>query len=119
MGAPFALAPALPSAGIVAAALAVAGVYAMPGARERALAAIAALIVAPALLVGELWDNSSIVSLRDRPGLAAVAVVLTLCVVGALAFVFVRRPEVFPVLAFAALPFRIPVDTGGGDSANL
>ena len=119
MGAPLALAPALPSAGIVVAALAVAGVFAMPGARERALSAIAALIVAPLLLVGELWDNSSIVSLRDHPALAAVAIVLALCVVGALAVVFVRRPEVFPILAFAALPFRIPVDTGGGDSANL
>jgi O-antigen ligase len=119
MGAPLALAPALPSAGIVIAALAVAGVFAMPGPRERALSAIAALIVAPALLVGELWDNSSIQSLRDRPGLAAVAIVLAIAVVGGLAVVFVKRPQVFPVLAFAALPFRIPVDTGGGDSANL
>jgi O-antigen ligase len=119
MGAPVALAPALPSAGIVVAALAVAGVFVLPGARERALAAVAALIIAPALLVGELWDNSSIQSLRDRPGLAAVAIVLAVGVVGALAVLFVRKPQVFPALAFAALPFRIPVDTGGGDSANL
>jgi O-antigen ligase len=119
MGAPLALAPALPSAGIVIAALAVAGVFAMPGARERALAAVAALVVAPVLLVGELWDNAAIVSLRDRPAVAAAAVVAAIAVVAALAVLFVRRPGVLPVLAFAALPFRIPVDTGGGDAANL
>jgi putative inorganic carbon (HCO3(-)) transporter len=118
MGVPVALAPILPSAGIVVTALAVAGVFALPGARARALAAAVALVLAPALLLGELWDNPQIATLRDRPAALAVAVVASLLVVGALAALFVRRPVALPLLAFAALPFRIPVEAGG-ESANL
>ena len=118
MGAPVALAPLLPSAGIVATALAVAGVFALPGARARAIAAIVALGVAPALLLGELWSNPQIESLRDSPAALGAAVVGGLVVVAALAALFVRRPDALPLLAFLALPFRIPVETGG-EAANL
>jgi O-antigen ligase len=118
MGAPVALAPILPSAGIVATALAVGGVFALPGARSRALAAIMALVLAPALLLGELWGNSQIESLRDRPAALAAALVVSLLIVAGLAVLFVRRPAALPLLAFAALPFRIPVEAGG-ESANL
>jgi O-antigen ligase len=118
MGAPLALAPLLPSAGIVATALAVGGVFALPGPRPRALAAIGALVLAPALLLGELWNNPQIESLRDRPAALTGALLGGIVVVGALAFLFVRLPQLLPVLAFAALPFRIPVETGG-ESANL
>jgi O-antigen ligase len=118
MGTPVALAPILPSAGIVATALAVAGVFALPGARPRAIAAIVALALAPALLLGELWGNPQIETLRNRPVALAAALVVSVLVVGALAFLFVRRPAALPVLAFAALPFRVPVDAGG-ESANL
>ena len=118
MGAPVALAPFLPSAGIVATALAVAGVFALPSLRGRAIASIVALVLAPALLLGELWDNPQIETLRDQPTKLAAAILLGVVVAGALAGVFVRRPALFPILAFAALPFRIPVETGG-ESANL
>ena len=118
MGTPLALAPFLPSAGIVATALAVAGVFALPSLRGRAIAAIVALVLAPALLLGELWDSPQIVNLRDQPTKLAAAVLLGVIVAGALAALFARRPALFPILAFAALPFRIPVETGG-ESANL
>jgi O-antigen ligase len=118
MGAPLALAPVIPSAGIVATALAVAAVFALPGLRGRAIAAIVALVLAPTILLGELWDNPQIASLRDRPAALAVALLLGICAIGGLAALFVRRPQLLPLLAFAALPFRVPVDTGG-DSANL
>src|SRR3954471_12472815 len=118
MGAPVALAPLLPSAGIVATALAVAGVFAMPSLRARAIAAIVALVLAPALLLGELWNNPQIANLRDQPVALAAAVVLGVVAIAALAVLFERRPTLFPLLAFATLPFRIPVETGG-ESANL
>src|SRR5215213_9433153 len=111
MGAPVALAPLLPSAGIVATA--VAGVFALPSLRARAIAAIVALVLAPALLLGELWDNPQIASLRDKPAGLAAAIVLGAIVAIALAALFVRRPTVLPLLAFFTLPFRIPVETGG------
>src|SRR5215208_685774 len=118
MGAPLALAPLVPSAGIVAAALAVTGVFALPGLRGRALAAILALGLAPVLLIGELWDSPQIVGIRDRPAAVAVALVAGVAVIGGLAVLFVRRPALLPLLALAALPFRVPVETGG-ESANL
>jgi O-antigen ligase len=118
MGAPLALAPVLPSAGIVATALAVAGVFALPSMRGRALAAIAALALAPVILLGELWDNAQIASLRDRPAALAAALVVAVLAIAALAALFANRPALLPLFAFAALPFRIPVETGG-DSANL
>ena len=118
MGAPVALAPLLPSAGIVATALAVAAVFALPGLRGRAIAAIVALGLAPVLLLGELWDNPQIVSLRDRPAALGAAIVLGIAVIAVLAVVFVKRPHWLPLFVFAALPFRVPVETGG-ESANL
>jgi O-antigen ligase len=118
MGAPVALAPLLPSAGIVATALAVAGVFVLPSSRARAIAAMVALALAPALLLGELWGNPEIASLRDRPAALAVAFIGGILIVAALAALFVRRPAALPLLAFATLPFRIPVDAGG-QSANL
>jgi len=96
----------------------VAAVFALPSLRGRAIAAIVALVLAPALLLGELWDNPQIQTLRDQPTKLAAAILLGVVVGGALAAVFVRRPALFPILAFAALPFRIPVETGG-ESANL
>ena len=45
-------------------------------------------------------------------------VVIGLAAVGAVAWLFVRRPALLPLLAAAALPFRIPLDVGG-DTANL
>ena len=75
-------------------------------------------MLAPALLLGELWGNPQIESLRDSPAALGAAVAGGLVVVGALAALFVRRPDALPLLAVAALPFRIPVETGG-EAANL
>jgi O-antigen ligase len=43
----------------------------------------------------------------------AVAVVLALVVIAALMWVMRRRPQAFPLLAVFALPFRLPISTGG------
>jgi O-antigen ligase len=39
--------------------------------------------------------------------------VLALVAIGVLSLVMRRRPEAFPLLAIFALPFRLPIDTGG------
>ena len=116
--APLAFAPFLPYVGIVAAAAAVSGVFALPSARARSVAALAALGLAPVLLLSELWDSPQIENLRDNVAVLGVAFLLGAAAVAALAALFVRRPWLLPVTAFAALPFRIPVETGG-ESANL
>jgi O-antigen ligase len=43
----------------------------------------------------------------------AVAVVLALVVIAALMWLMRRQPEAFPLLAVFALPFRLPISTGG------
>ena len=47
------------------------------------------------------------------PGVIAAAVIGALAIVAALALLIHRRPEAFPLLAILALPFRLPISTGG------
>jgi O-antigen ligase len=86
--------------------------------RMRAGAMLAALALTPVLLVIDIWHTSQLTHLRHHPAEAAAAVVLGLIVVGVLAVLVHRRPQAFPVLAVFALPFRLPVSTGGA-TANL
>jgi O-antigen ligase len=102
----------------IATALAVAGTFLLRAARGRALAAVAALALAPVLVVAELWDTSQVRTLRDNPTRAAVAAAAAALAVVALAALLRRHPGLLPVLAVFALPIRIPLETGGS-SANL
>jgi O-antigen ligase len=104
--------------GILAATLAVAGVFTLRRPRARAACMLLVLGLTPLLLLGDLWDSPQVESLRDRPVVSLGAAALGLGAVAALAAWFRRRPEAFPVLCVAALPFRIPVEAGG-ESANL
>jgi O-antigen ligase len=104
--------------GIVVAALAAGGALLLPGARARALSALAALMLTPVLLLGELWDAPQIETLRSRPALAAAVVVAALVAVGALAALLRRSPWLLAPLTVAALPLRVPLESGG-ESANL
>lgn len=112
------VAVAVREAGMVAAVLAVAGAFVLRDPRARAAAMLAALVVTPVLLVGELWDSEQLDVVRDRPLAAAAAGLAGLGVACALAAFLLRRPAALPLLAVGALPFRLPVETGG-DSANL
>lgn len=47
------------------------------------------------------------------PGVIAAAVIGAMAIVAALALLIHRRPEAFPLLAILALPFRLPISTGG------
>jgi O-antigen ligase len=87
--------------------------------RSRALAALAVLVVTPALLLADIWHTSQLTHLRNQPAKAAAAVVLGLVVVAVLAVVIHRRPRAFPLLAIFALPFRLPIATGGSTSNLL
>jgi O-antigen ligase len=112
------LGDALDRLGVVAAAVLAAVALLAPGLRARAITAIGALVLTPILLVADIWDSSPIVTLRDRPELAAAAVVVGVVALAVLAFAFRRWPSLLPLLAIAALPFRVPI-SAGGDTANL
>ena len=100
----------LERAGIVLLALLAGALLALPLARRhRQLALGVTLLLAPALLALTLWNEPKVATLHHHParGLAAVASVLI--VVAALAFVIDRKPELLPLFALLALPFRIPL----------
>jgi O-antigen ligase len=118
MVAPLAVAVAVKGLAAVVAALAAGGALLLPSARARAASALAALVLAPTLLLGELWGSSQIVNLRHHPALAAAGAVAGLAVVLALAAFLRRRPWCLPLLAVFTLPFRIPFQSGG-QTANL
>lgn len=86
--------------------------------RGRALAIGLALAATPVLLVAAIWDSPQLHPFRQRPVIGALAIVGGLAMICALAVVVSRRPQAFPLLAVAALPFRVPISSGG-DTSNL
>ncbi len=107
--------------GVIAVTLLAALVVLRPRAiprRARASALAAVLVLAPVLLAVDVWHTTQFVHLRAHPAEAAGAAVAGLAVVAALALLVHRRAEAFAVLAIAALPFRLPISTGGS-TANL
>jgi O-antigen ligase len=109
--------------GVIAAALLVAVVVlARPpriSERSRALAALAVLVVTPALLLADIWHTSQLTHLRHHPMEAGGAIVLGVILVIAVAVLIHREPRAFPLLAIFALPFRLPIATGGSTSNLL
>ena len=77
-----------------------------------------ALIVAPMLVAGDVWDQRRFEDFRDSPESAAAAIAGAAAAVVAGAALFHRFPIAFPVAAFAVLPLRVPVELGG-ETSNL
>jgi putative inorganic carbon (HCO3(-)) transporter len=117
----------LPKAGVVVVAALAAVVLLAErglGLRARALAMLAALALAPVLLLTEIWSSPQLHIVHRHPLEAVVgAGVAVAAMVGAAAFL-VRRQWLVAPLAVLALPFRVPISTGattasGTTSANL
>lgn len=104
---------------LIIAALLAAGAVLLPGARARAWSTLGALVLAPVLLVSDIWDTDQVRPLRDHPSLAIVGVILGLAILAALAILFDRRPWAFPLAAAFAIPFRVPIASGGSTSNLL
>jgi O-antigen ligase len=86
--------------------------------RRQALATLATLIMAPILLVAEIWSTPQFEALRSRPGVMIAALVVAAAALWWMGTLFARRPQAFAVAAVAALPFRVPVESAGS-TANL
>ena len=108
----------LAGAGVLVAAAGAAGAILLPPGRLRAAAMLVALVLFPALILGDQWHSRAIADLRDSTGrfigLGALAVTAAV----ALAYAFRRWPILPPLAIVAALPFRVPLHAGG-DTANL
>ena len=115
----FALAGPLPEAGAVVAVLLAAAALLAREPRQRALAMLGALLLAPVLLLADIWDSPQLEVVRDHPLPSAAGAVIAIGVVVALAIAMTRHALVLPLLVLAALPFRVPIEVGGTTSNLL
>ena len=109
---------ALGRMGLVAAALLAAAAVLSERPRLRAVATAGALVLTPVLLVAEIYDTEQFRTFRDRPALSAALAATAIAALAVLAVFIARRPLALPLLAVAALPFRVPIESAG-NTANL
>ncbi len=79
---------------------------------------LGALVLAPALLLADIWHSPQLHTAHRHPLLAAVAAVIGVALVAAVAVAIVRRPGLLALLVLLTLPFRVPIEAGGS-TANL
>ncbi|HVS99147.1 MAG TPA: O-antigen ligase family protein [Solirubrobacterales bacterium] len=108
----------LSGAGLLVAAGCAAASILLPAGRVRGAAMLAALVLFPALILGDQWHTHRIVELRHHEVRAAVGIVVGVLLVVALAWVFGRWPVLLPLAVIGLLPFRVPLESGG-ETANL
>ncbi|HEY5815714.1 MAG TPA: O-antigen ligase family protein [Solirubrobacterales bacterium] len=108
----------LSALGVLIAAAATAAAILLAPSRARAVAMLLALVLFPLLILGDQWNSAQISDLRDdEPRLAFLGIAALVGAV-ALAATFRRWPIALPLAIVFALPFRIPLESGG-DTANL
>jgi O-antigen ligase len=105
--------------GVVAAAGATAAALMVLRPRLRAAAIACTVALAAVVLVGHIWNNPQFRSISGDAALFTGLAVCAVGVVGLLAAQFLRHPDLFPLLAVIALPFRVPIEAGGSTSNLL
>ena len=109
----------VPKLGVVVVALFAAGVLLLHQRRARALAMLGALVLSPILLLTEIWNSPQLRVAHRHPLVAVVAAVLAVAVLAAVARLIATHPKLFAPLAVVALPFRVPIQSGGTTSNLL
>ncbi len=117
----------LPKAGVVVVAVLVAVALLAErglGPRVRAMAMLGALGLAPVLLLADIWSSPQLNIVHRHPLEAMVGGVVVLAALIVAAALVVRRPWLVAPAAVFALPFRVPISTGGatasgGTTSNL
>jgi putative inorganic carbon (hco3(-)) transporter len=108
-----------PRTGVVLVAALAAIVLLVSAPRVRAVAMLAALVLTPVLLLADIWNSSQLQFVHRHPLYAVVGAVIAVAVLAAVAVLMRRKPQAFPLLAVLALPFRVPISTGGNTSNLL
>jgi putative inorganic carbon (hco3(-)) transporter len=109
----------LPKLGMIAVALLAAAVMLHRDARVRAIAMLGALILAPVLLLADIWHSPQLGVVHRHPLVAAVAAIIALAAVAGAGLLVWRRPALLAAAVVVALPFRIPIQAGGKTSNLL
>jgi putative inorganic carbon (hco3(-)) transporter len=104
--------------GILIACGSAAAALVAPERRVRDAGIAIALVAAPLLVLGNVWNEPRVVDLRHSPAQIAAFIVVGGLALAALVVTFRRWREAFPIAAFAVLPLRVPLEIGG-DTANL
>jgi putative inorganic carbon (HCO3(-)) transporter len=105
--------------GVVVAALLAATALLARSDHARSFAMLGALVLTPILLVASIWSTPQIEPLRERPLLALAAAAGGLLVLALGAAGFHRGPAWVALAAAFALPFRVPIESGGETSFLL
>ncbi|MBV9816887.1 MAG: O-antigen ligase family protein [Solirubrobacterales bacterium] len=109
----------LPKLGVVAAGALVALVLLATDRRWRSAAMLAALVLAPVLLLADIWHSPQLSVIHRHPLPALAAAVVAVAALLAVARLIGVRPWLFAPLAVFALPFRVPIQAGGSTSNLL
>ncbi|HET6830529.1 MAG TPA: O-antigen ligase family protein [Solirubrobacterales bacterium] len=110
--------PLLWAGTLVCALTAAAGLVPALSRRARLVALTVAVLLAPVLVIADAWDSARIADLREHPPLLVAGALAAAAGIAVLAWLFRRRAGWLVPALVAMMPFRIPIDLGGGD-ANL
>ena len=86
--------------------------------RWRAWAMLGALVLAPVLLLDDVWHSSQLHFVHRHPAVAVLGAVLALGVLAAAAYGLHRVPWLLAPLTALTVPFRIPIQAPGGGTTN-
>ena len=109
----------LPKLGVIAAAVLAAVVMLHRDVRVQALAMLGALVLAPVLLLADIWHSPQLGIVHRHPLVAVVGALIALAAVAAGAWVVSKWPALLAGAVIVALPFRIPIESGGVTSNLL
>src|SRR5947209_13333402 len=111
-----ALSGPVPKVGVILLAALAAAALLTPSPRQRVVATGGALVLAPVLLLADIWHSPQVSVIHRHPAVAVAAALIGLVILAALAAGLVRRPWALGPLVVVALPFRVPIDAGGTTS---
>jgi O-antigen ligase len=87
--------------------------------RHRAWAMLGALVLAPVLLLDDVWRSAQLVSVHHHPLEAVVAAAVALAALAAAAYGIRRVPWIIAPATVLTLPFRIPITSHGTTNSLL
>ncbi len=108
-----------PRIGVVVAAALAAGAILARSDRLRAWSMLGVLLLAPVLLLADVWNSAQLGFVHRHPLAAVLGAVLALAVLAAAAYGINRAPWVVAPLTALTVPFRIPITSGGNTNSLL